>query len=454
MGSLRQALRLGVRHLREYPQVGFTALVALLVVGLFSYVIWSFSALAQRAYERTAEVRIGSLLDGVAFAAQWKREDPSVLEEALARIMATNDTLAALEVWVRPSQGQTYRRVAAVARQGFPGEVWARAKPIVGMALGDPLHQTYLTLEEVAGNRLYLAARALPAGDGYVRAALYLSEADVALSRQLFISYALTFALVLAVILLLFRVARITDYGILYERLREAEALKDRFFSLASHELRAPLTAVRGYLSLLAERLRAKEELELATRAQKAADLLLQLVNDLLDVSRLAEGRMSFSLRCVAVGEIVNEVAQTFQTLAKAKGLTLRIEGGEGVHAIADPVRLKQVLTNLVSNAIKYTEQGSVVIRAQRKEGEDSVSIEVEDTGIGMSAEEQRHLFERFYRSARQEVRREGGTGLGMWITRELVTRMHGSIAVESIEGRGTKVRVILPACSKPLQES
>lgn len=457
MHKLKQIFSFGVRHLREYPQVLHTATVAVIVVGLFSYVVWSFSSLAQRAYERTAEVRIGALLDGIALAAQWGADDPQALEEELARIMLQNETLAAMEVWRRnPTNSNAphyFERVAAVAREGFPLSVWDRSESIVAFALGDGRRQTYLRLDEFGGERLYLAARAFPQGDGYVRAVLYISQADVAISRQIFESYALTFVLVLVVILLLFRVARITDYALLYERLREADALKDRFFSLASHELRAPITVVQGYLSLLAERLRSEDERSLAEKAARASDMLLQLVNDLLDVSRLSEGRLSFSITCTQAFCVCNDVVEAFRQLAENKRLSFSFVCAKDIWVRVDTDRLRQVLNNLVSNAIKYTLQGSVALRVNLSEDGKWVVVEVEDTGLGMSSEEQQHLFERFYRSARESVRREAGTGLGMWITRELVTRMDGTIAVESIEGRGTKVQVRLPACQPSSRE-
>jgi len=159
-------------------------------------------------------------------------------------------------------------------------------------------------------------------------------------------------------------------------------------------------------------------------------------VEDLLDVSRIEQNRLPIDLKEIDLSTIVLELADEMSVLANEKGLELKKSVPEICNVLADPERLKQIIVNLLSNAIKYTPAGSVEI--QIKEDEKTVFLTVADTGLGISAEDMKNLFSKFYRVKTQFTNGISGTGLGLWIAREIAQKMGGDLKVESIEGVGS----------------
>jgi signal transduction histidine kinase len=289
---------------------------------------------------------------------------------------------------------------------------------------------------------------------------LSLDVIDVLVASNLFWSYLWLVVTVLIVILVLISNTRLFQYAALYRKLQEVDAMKDDFISMASHELRAPITAVRGYLSLFLENAfmavegKAREAMQVTFHL---ATHLGTLVDDLLDVSRIEQGRMKLDIGSVAVEPLIGEIIDAMKFEAKKKGLTLEYRRPAFAEAAADaplpPVladrdRLKQVLINLVSNAVKYTPAGSVTVTSEVKEA-NRVEIRVIDTGLGMSAEQRERLFTKFYRVKTDDTRDIPGTGLGLWITKQIVENMKGRIFCDSIEKVGTQMSVVLPASVK-----
>jgi signal transduction histidine kinase len=174
-----------------------------------------------------------------------------------------------------------------------------------------------------------------------------------------------------------------------------------------------------------------------------AAQQLNVLVGDILDVAKLQEGRMSFNYQILDVSQLIADVVESFQKPAHDKGLGL-FYAQEALPTISvDPDRFRQVIINLVGNAIKYTPKGEVRLMSYVES--ERVFIRVSDTGLGMSAEEQEKLFQKFYRIKNKETERITGTGLGLWITAQLVKAMKGTITVESIKWKGTDFIVSFP---------
>ncbi len=221
------------------------------------------------------------------------------------------------------------------------------------------------------------------------------------------------------------------------------ERVKSDFVATASHELRSPLTSIKGFVELLARSPELGErEREFVTVILQSTDRLVDLVNDLLDVARLEAGKMEVHPRLFDLGDVVREVATLMRPRVEEKGQQLRVRVPQGLpRALADPVRVRQIVTNLLSNAHLYTaEGGELVVTLARHDSE--LELGVEDTGRGMSEKELEHVYDRF-------VRREdgsGGTGLGLAIVRSLVDLQRGSIHVESTPGVGTTFTVRLPA--------
>jgi PAS domain S-box-containing protein len=231
------------------------------------------------------------------------------------------------------------------------------------------------------------------------------------------------------------------------ERLRELDRLKDEFISLVSHELRTPLTSIRGYLELLldggAGELSEEQERFLAV-VDRNSKRLMHLVGDLLFLAQIEAGKLALELAEVDLEEVVTESVETAKPLADEKGITLKASLDPLPSMIGDRSRLAQVLDNLVSNALKFTSTGgSVSVRVASVDSE--AVIEVEDNGMGIAAEEQKQLFDRFFRSTEATERAIPGTGLGLTIAKAIVERHEGSIEVESVAGKGTTMRVRLP---------
>ncbi len=229
------------------------------------------------------------------------------------------------------------------------------------------------------------------------------------------------------------------------EQLREADRLKDEFVALISHDLRTPLTSIMGYLELTLEdgelSKRQSGYLEIVDRNAKR---LLALVNDLLFVARLEAGELDLHPSKLDLAAVVRQTVSEAEPRAAASGITLTCEAEPVPPVSADRGRIFQLLDNLVSNAIKFTPEGGDV-RVSVAQANGAVRLEVADTGIGVDADEQRRLFERFFRASTAAERQIPGTGLGLYIARAIVEAHGGSISVESEPGRGTSFRIDMP---------
>ncbi len=229
------------------------------------------------------------------------------------------------------------------------------------------------------------------------------------------------------------------------ERLREADRLKDEFVALISHDLRTPLTSIMGYLELtMDDETLGEESRSYLDVVQRNSDRLLRLVNDLLFVARLEAGELDLRRTEVDLGAVVRQSVEEARPRAAAKGIELGCEAQSVPELRADRGRMFQLLDNLISNAIKFTPEGGRVDVRLLQRGP-NVRIEVVDTGIGISPEEQGRLFERFFRATTATERHIPGTGLGLYIACAIAEAHGGGIDVESEPGRGTTLCVELP---------
>jgi signal transduction histidine kinase len=230
------------------------------------------------------------------------------------------------------------------------------------------------------------------------------------------------------------------------EQLREADRLKDEFVALISHDLRTPLTSIMGYLELVLDDDNLTEEQRgFLNVADRNADRLLQLVDDLLFVARFEAGELELRPAELDLAAVVRQSVEESRPRAAAGGVELTCEAGELSSVQADKGRMFQLVENLVSNAIKFTPAGGDV-RVSVTPVNGVVRLEVADTGIGIASEEQQRLFERFFRASTASEHQIPGTGLGLYITRAIVEAHGGSIAVRSDPGKGTSFCVELPA--------
>lgn len=273
------------------------------------------------------------------------------------------------------------------------------------------------------------------------------TDADEAINRAYGISF-MVLAVVLVVIMgLLFRHFRLVGYAQLLAKQREVNQTMSDFLSVATHELKAPTSIIKGYLSNIMDGTFGPVEPRIMQQLQTAfsqTDRLNELVRDLLNVSRLEQGRVAYSITNVNTVEIINMIVQNYQLAAHEKDLKLTAQlSAETPMVRGDAGRLQEVFTNLIDNAIKYTEFGEVTV-TQVVEGNLLVT-KVQDTGFGMSTEARKRLFQRFYRIKTEQTQQIGGTGLGLWIIKHYIEDMGGTIEVESIEGTGSSFIVSMP---------
>lgn len=308
-------------------------------------------------------------------------------------------------------------RAAAVVGEARPGRGRGSA---AGAALGDLEVRSHLAVPLVARGEAVGAVSLLAARDPRA-----FEPEDLPLAEDL--------ARLLAAAV---------DASRLLRRAQEAVAARDEFLSIASHELKTPLTSLILHADALRAATRRGAPEQLAGRAdliRRSADRLARLVSSLLDISRIGAGRLDLEREQTDLAEVVREVADRFAEEARKAGSDVRVEATPAVGSW-DRLRVDQVVTNLLANALKYGAGAPVDVRV-RAEGGRAV-LTVRDRGIGISEEDQRRIFQRFERAVSQ--RNYGGFGLGLWIVRQIVEAQGGTVRVESAPGRGSTFTVEL----------
>ncbi len=302
--------------------------------------------------------------------------------------------------------------------------------------------------KDMAEERFWLVAMPMNGSDGTKQALISLKISskivDDLTNYNRNISIYILIGTVLIVIMFLLIAVRLWDYALLYKKIKEIDKMKDEFISIASHELRTPVTGIRGFASMIIDGTLGKvndKVLDSAKMILRASQRLGDLVEDLLNVSRIEQNRMKINSEPLDAGHLINEIAAELKIQAEEKNLYLEFKPGTGLLPIinVDPIRFKEVLINLIGNAIKYTEHGGVEIFTKEKLQTNTLEIVIKDTGIGMSASERERLFEKFYRVQNEKTKKVSGTGLGLWITKKLVELMGGQISIDSMEGVGTQ---------------
>lgn len=233
-----------------------------------------------------------------------------------------------------------------------------------------------------------------------------------------------------------------------FERLAEANRLKSEFVSIASHQLRTPLTGIKWAINLMmtgqVEKLN-KEQMERLDVIKESNQRMINLVNDLLSVSRIEQGRLTLKIEKISLGKLIKELINEYSLLAKANNIGISFKEEKNIPLTSiDPQGIKLVLHNLIDNAIRYSQRKSQVkIRLSRKEN--MIRCEVEDTGVGIPDKDQKKIFQKFFRSENALKYQTEGTGLGLFIAKAVIDASKGKIGFKSQEDKGSTFWFELP---------
>ncbi len=433
----------GLRYIKEHPQILFALMLLIVIPLLFLYTGQQFLEAGKANQDSLQKNRIGIMQDSIALLLAATNFDESHIHTELEKFISQNPDITDYLIAKKTPGGIVpiiARNQAEVGKSVTDDTLFQSASLRTDESL---IFEYY----DESKNRTWSAYRSVRTTTGeyyFIETTVSLASVDAIIaSREHTAYYSLIFVYLFLLALAYWHI-KLTDYQYLYTETKRAIETKDLFTNMIAHELRAPLTAIHGYASILAEHLGDLTQKEQAVRIEDSANRLILIVNDLLDVARIQSGKLAMDTDNFDIAPIITNVVTELQVVASQKGSQVSAELGNSSHiAYIDANRLQQVLTNIVSNAIKYTEKGKilVVVKDLRK----TLEVRVQDTGMGISSEDQQKLFAPFFRVTNESMSTITGTGLGMWITKQLVELMSGTIGVESIKGVGTHIVVTLP---------
>jgi len=455
--NIKKIITQGALFLRDNPHILYTAFLLVVIPFAFLASGQQFLDTSKENQERVEKERIGLMQD--VFAGMLREggyfengfpEDLSVgssfLQNVIEGIKEENPSLQILKAVVH-TPGANIVVASLDTEEVGTTDV---ANGHIYSAAGLDASRSIIFEEYADDIRHWKAVRALTDEVGEIHGFLFLDVSmesiDAAAAKNVRTAYYILFGIVLVIVLLLARQAKVVDYAVLYRKLKEVDRMKDDFVSMAAHELRTPLSVIKGYMSMISTDQLSDKDKEGISRVNISVENLNSLVGDILDAVRIDQGRIHFEMKEISVPEIIAEVVDSLQYLAQEKHLLLNYARAPLPHIFADPVRLKQVLINIIGNAIKYTPSGSVTVMTNEDNGK--IFIRVRDTGIGIVAEDQKRLFTKFTRVRSKETEDIRGTGLGLWITAQIVSGMSGTITVESIKGKGSDFIISFPVAS------
>jgi signal transduction histidine kinase len=445
--------------LRQSHQVIYAIVLILLIpLAIILNTIWSvksFQTNIDVSLQRQA-LMIGQLFDSTVYDDESSQAN---IQTKVDRIKESGIEIRNLDILVRDGEGF---RIIASFNESKIGNSTDDLNYIISWHQDNAIATLVSDVGADGGDseRLWEIAMPLKNLDGQKEALislrLSLSLIDNLVRSTLTQSYVILTITVLIVILLLALNTRLFEHSILFRKLKEVDKMKDEFISIASHELRTPITTLKGFVSMALE----GDYGDLNEQGRKgfkimeaSANRLGALVEDLLNVSRIEQHRLAISPKRVKLAEILDSLSAEFEFRVQEKGLKFKLIKEDKLPDVwTDEDKLRQVLINLIGNAVKYTKKGEIELIA--KVEQKFVNLNIKDTGIGMDAKERESLFEKFYRIQGEETRGIVGTGLGLWITKQLVELMGGKIYVDSIKHVGSQFYFTVPVYNKLIHKA
>ena len=449
--------------IRDNPAILFSlALIIFIPLALYAYVfstVKSFEGAAANEIANHDHTVSDVLLALVSrdFSAK-DAPDIAALQTSIDKIAANDTKLKNIRVIVR--DGREYKSIAAQNHDavGVPIDVTPslNGESLIAYSWVNT-NEDVVSEIEVAGEKLRRIIKVFADENGEVYA---LAAADISVNHTLdmitagiYQGYFFMAIIVLLSLFLIFQHTRLFSYVGLSKELERKNIAKDNFIRMATHELRAPVTVLTGYTDLLKEDLAGalnQDQQKYVDRLGLSVKNLSDLMADILEVSHLEQGRTDFKPEVIAPDMVIKEIVDGLSAKAEEKGLKLVFDAANFSHKISvNLVCFKRIITNLVENSIKYTPAGKVTVSVAAQTAKKRCAITIQDTGYGISAEGQAHLFEQFYRVKTQENSGIPGTGLGLWMSREMARKMGGDIMLESIERMGSRFFVFFPLANK-----
>lgn len=438
ISTILTTLEEGLKVMRQNSRLLLVGILVFVFPLLFVWITQSFFSTAYSNIDSSQKQRVSILHDSMQVVLREVDNYDVVLPELIEQYMSENTDITKIRIVEPESEG------TLITHSFIPEEVGTyvvsdslfRNLPL-SSASGAFIYPT--TINDVRTWQVFSSVEKADASYVIFSEHSFQVIDSVMLARQQ-LSYLGLSAIFLFLIGLAYWLNRQEQWEKRHQKLAKQMEDRDIFSTMIAHEFRAPLTAIKGYASFLEESdTLESENKRFAHNIRISAERLVLLVNDFLEVARLQSGKITFDKKETDVRTVLTNVTADLQPTAKKKNLELVFDSPiQPILMNTDMAKLSQVITNIVSNAIKYTESGVIKIECQKEGGD--ITIRIKDTGMGISADDQKKLFAPFVRVGNVDKKNITGTGLGMWITKQFVVLLGGDIGVESIKGVGTHV--------------
>ena len=445
---MKDLIKKGLDFTKENPRIIYSLILVFIIPLAIYFNTYFIVGSFQKNLDSIVQKKAVMAENIINLLAQNSINDPQQLQKIVSQIKEKNDEVEYLKIFSFDKNLQKFAVIASSVESEVGQDLTETQSTQNLLAWNVPEGIAFLDSDE--RGRFWNVTRYLENENGektsLVSLSLSLNDSDNLIKNTINRSYLVLFLTIIVVILLVANNARLFGYALTLTKLKEIDQMKDTFISMASHELKAPLTSMKGNIEFFEEDFGShlsEQGQHYIANISSSIERLGMLVNDILEVSRLEGNRIPINMSEVEPNSLISNSVDEIRPQAIQKGLELNYSPQELPKVKADPDRMKQIVINLISNAIKYTVKGKVDVLIEIKEKK--LLITVADTGVGISAEDQGKLFQKFSRVYNEETKTISGTGLGLWISKELAQKMGGDITVESIRGVGSHFTLHLP---------